>query len=270
MASVWKLVLVSLLAQVDAGCSGSADPHPACYVGGKTIFGQGETVTVTVLDFDSESQTGHVRLMGNGVSNFACSSHVFTKDGQAIDVDLSDCLPRGVVINEIDYCSDQGSLSIKLDDTNIPWGYGKVTVEAKETANCDVVEATDSSSCSGSGDTQPGCYVGGKKVFGEGETVAITMLDFDSASQTGHVRISGDGVSNFACSSRQFSKDGQDIHVDFSDCLPSSVELDAIDYCSDQDQLSVKLNVKTIPWGYGKFTVAATRSDCVSEAIVNV
>merc|ERR1711939_175249 len=122
---------------------GSANPDTSaqrCYFGSKTVFGEGESVSITLTDFDEGSSTGHFHLSGSGVSGFSCSSHEFKKSGQSISTDLSDCLPNNVVIESLTYCSDQDQLEVKVNDKNIPFGLGKLTVYASHVA-CSAEEA---------------------------------------------------------------------------------------------------------------------------------
>merc|ERR1711862_484674 len=108
---------------------------------------------------------------------------------------------------------------------------------------------------------------GSKTIFGEGESIALTMTDFDASASTGHFFLSGDGVTGFTCSSHEFSKSGQDIDVDLSDCLPHNVVLTSAKYCSDQDTVQVSVNDKNIPFGLGKVTVPLHNVACGSAAV---
>lgn len=258
-----------------ASCSGSGSPDsfPRCYSGSKSIFGQGETVAVTITDFDEATSTGHFRLSGSGVSGFTCSSHEFTKNGQTISADLSDCLPNNVVIESLTYCSDQDTLQVSVNDKNIPWGLGKVSVGLGSVA-CSTEAAVNSlgSSCSGTSvpETVPQCFSGSKTLFGEGESVSVTITDFDESTSTGHFHLSGSGVSGFTCGSHEFSKSGQSITTDLSDCLPNNVDITSLTYCSDQDTLQVAVNDKNIPWGLGKLTVSLGSVACSAESDATV
>jgi len=254
-----------------ASCSGSGSPSgfPRCYSGSKSIFGQGESVAVTITDFDTSTGTGHFHLSGSGVAGFTCGSHEFTKDGQTISADLSDCLPSGVEITSLTYCSDQDTLDVSVNDKNIPFGLGKVSVALGNVAcNAEVAVNSLGSSCSGTSvpETVPHCFSGSKTVFGEGESVSVTISDFDASASTGHFHLSGSGVSGFTCDSHEFTKDGQSISTDLSDCLPHNVEITSLTYCSDQDTLEVAVNDKNIPWGLGKLTVALGTVACSVEA----
>jgi len=267
------LVFACLMATVSAACTGSGVPDVSaqrCYLGSKTIFGVGETVEITLEDF--ADPTGHFHLSGSGVSGFTCGSHLLTKSGQTISTDLSDCLPNNVVVESIKYCSDQDTLEVKVNDKNIPWGAGRLTVEAKNVACGGEVKTT--ASCTGSSVpdvSHPRCYFGSKTIFGVGESVAITLDDFNDP--TGHFHLSGSGVTGFTCSSHQFSRSGQNIQTDLSDCLPKGVVVEGIKYCSDQDSLEVKVNDQNIPWGAGKLTIQAANAACganVTRPMINI
>jgi len=246
---------------------------PRCYSGSKTLFGVGESVQVTLDDFDTSSNKGVFHLAGSGVAGFTCSSRQFTKAGQSISADLGDCLPNKVVVESIDYCSDQDAILVSVNDENIPWGMGKVTVSLAHVAcsteeSATTVAAVASSSCSGSGipDVSASrCYSGSKKILGVGESVQVTLDSFDTSSNKGVFHLSGSGVTGFTCSSRQFTKDGQSISADLSDCLPKKVVVESIDYCSDQDAIQVSVNDENIPWGLGKLTVSLGHVACSTE-----
>jgi hypothetical protein len=119
------------LALASGSCSGSGIPDVSaqrCYFGSHKILGVGESIQVTLDDFDTSSNKGVFHLSGSGVTGFTCSTHQFTKSGQSISADLSDCLPSKVVVESIEYCSDQDAIQVAVNDENIPWGMGKLTV----------------------------------------------------------------------------------------------------------------------------------------------
>ena len=67
-----------------------------------------------IYDFGANG-AGHMEVTGNffevgGLDDFACSNKPFTKAGQNITPDLSDC--RDVFMTDIQYCSDQGSVQM--------------------------------------------------------------------------------------------------------------------------------------------------------------
>lgn len=104
-----------------ASCSGSADPvitEPQCYEATAGALGLKETVRVTIKDFTAG--TGHIDVVGSGIQDISCVSKAFQKAGQTITTDLSDCLPSEVSIPEIDYCSDQDAIKVKVKDSAVP------------------------------------------------------------------------------------------------------------------------------------------------------
>lgn len=107
---------------VFASCTGDADPvisGATCYKGKAGALGLTETVTVKINDFDSGA--GHVDFFGDGIESFTCSGKTFTKSGQSISFsDSSDCLPSGIVVSDLKYCSDSDTLKITVKDTAVP------------------------------------------------------------------------------------------------------------------------------------------------------
>merc|ERR1712050_304453 len=120
-----------------SGCSGSGVPDvsdPRCYKGTQSVLGLGETLEITLEDFDTSSNSGHMHLQGSGATGFSCSRHSFSKSGQAITTDLSDCLPHKVEVTGVEYCSDSDEIQVSVNDKNIPWGMVKLTVTAENVA----------------------------------------------------------------------------------------------------------------------------------------
>lgn len=100
--------------------------------------------------------------------------------------------------------------------------------------------------CSGSGDPVAGaCYEGEAGALGLKETVKVDLDKY--AAGAGTMKLSGSGASSFTCADHAFTKSGQDIKGDFSDCLPSGVTLETVKYCSDDDTLTVTVKDKTVP-----------------------
>merc|ERR1712241_1044772 len=175
-----------------------------------------------------------MHLQGSGATGFSCSRHSFSKSGQAITTDLSDCLPHKVEVTGVEYCSDSDEIQVSVNDKNIPWGMGKLTVTAENVA-CSALQsdAVALSGCSGSGVpdvSAPRCYKGAKSVLGLGETIEITLEDFDTSSNSGHMHLQGNGATGFSCSRHSFSKSGQAITTDLSNCLPHKVEVTGVEY----------------------------------------
>jgi hypothetical protein len=107
---------------VFATCTGDADPvisDAACYQGKAGALGLTETVTVKVNDFSNGG--GHVDFFGDGIEAFTCTGKSFTKAGQDITFeDASDCLPSGIVVSGVKYCSDSDTMKITVKDTSVP------------------------------------------------------------------------------------------------------------------------------------------------------
>merc|ERR1719262_1046405 len=102
-----KLVFVCLVVRATAltACSGSSDPSSGtCYEGTAGALGVKETVKVNLKSYSSGA--GSLDLTGTGILGFTCADHSFSKSGQDVSVDLSDCLPSGVTVPEVKYCSD--------------------------------------------------------------------------------------------------------------------------------------------------------------------
>jgi len=107
---------------VFASCKGDADPvitEATCWKGKAGALGLTETVTVKVNDFGNGA--GHVDFSGEGIESFTCSGKTFTKSGQDITFsDSSDCLPSGIVVSGVKYCSDSDTMKITVKDTAVP------------------------------------------------------------------------------------------------------------------------------------------------------
>jgi archaellum component FlaF (FlaF/FlaG flagellin family) len=107
---------------VFASCKGDADPvitEATCWKGSAGALGLTETVTVKVDDFGNGA--GHVDFSGEGIETFTCSGKTFTKSGQDITFsDSSDCLPDGIVVSGVKYCSDSDTMKITVKDTTVP------------------------------------------------------------------------------------------------------------------------------------------------------
>merc|ERR1712093_514176 len=107
---------------VFASCKGDADPvitGATCYRGSAGALGLTETVTVKINDFSNGA--GHVDFSGEGIESFTCAEKTFTKSGQDITFsDSSDCLPSGIVVSGVKYCSDSDTMKITVKDTSVP------------------------------------------------------------------------------------------------------------------------------------------------------
>jgi len=104
-----------------AACTGSADPHAGiCYEGSSSILGEKETLHVKVESFASSS--GMMDLTGSGVKSISCLNKAFTKSGQNISTDVTDCIPASVYLklSSVTYCSDQDKVILALSIAGFP------------------------------------------------------------------------------------------------------------------------------------------------------
>lgn len=107
-----------------ARCSGSDDPAAVgvCYKGAAGIGALKETVTVDLKTFASAK--GTLALSGSGITGFKCADHAFTKSGQDITADLSDCLPAGITLDSVKYCSSTDQIHVVVKDKAVPIPFG--------------------------------------------------------------------------------------------------------------------------------------------------
>jgi hypothetical protein len=102
-----------------SSCSGSADPVAAtCYEGAAGALGVKETVKVNLKKYVSGA--GSMDLAGSGIKGFTCADHAFAKSSQDITVDLSDCLPSGITVPAVKYCSDSDTIAVTVKDKAVP------------------------------------------------------------------------------------------------------------------------------------------------------
>jgi len=103
-------------------CKGSEDPviaEPTCYQGRGGALGLTETVTVKINDFADGA--GSLDFSGDGIIGFTCPGKQMTKSGQDISLeDSSDCLPSGVEVSGVQYCSDSDTIKVTVKDTAVP------------------------------------------------------------------------------------------------------------------------------------------------------
>lgn len=260
---VAALLLVSAAANdVVATCSGSDDPvvsEPRCYHGKAGALGLTESVDVKIDDFASNS-AGHIEVVGEGIEGFTCSDKPFSKDGQDITTDLSDCQPSGISIPSIKYCSDQDSVQVTVRADAVPIPV-KATLSRVDCASEQAV-----ASCSGSSDpdwSQPQCYHGKGGALGLTENVDVKIDDFANAA--GHIEVSGSGIEDFTCTNKPFTKTGQDINTDLTDCQPDHIAITAIKYCTDQDTIKVTVKDDKVPI---PVTATMKKVDCASREAV--
>merc|ERR1711959_151889 len=103
-----------------ATCTGSSDPpsDSTCYEGKAGALGLTEDVKVDVKSFASGK--GTLDLSGSGIEAFTCKDHSFTKSGQEISVDVSDCVPHAITVSDVKYCSDSDQIKVTVKDKTVP------------------------------------------------------------------------------------------------------------------------------------------------------
>jgi len=102
-------------------CSGSADPsgsYPICYEGSAGALGVKEDVKVK-LDTYANGK-GTLDLVGSGIEGIKCTGKSFTKSGQEITPEISDCLPKLITVSKVEYCSDSDTVRVTVKDTKVP------------------------------------------------------------------------------------------------------------------------------------------------------
>jgi len=119
-----KILALSTAVAVAAssGCDGNDDPVIAgetCYAGSAGALGLTENVYVSIHSFSSP--TGVFDIRGSGISGFTCSQKVGTKSGQDINVEFGDdCLPSGITVKSIKYCSGNDQIKVTVTDSILP------------------------------------------------------------------------------------------------------------------------------------------------------
>merc|ERR1711920_992035 len=89
------------------------------YAGSGGVLGLKEEVHVKIDTFSAP--TGELELTGSGIKSLTCSKHSFTKTGQGISTNLTDCLPSDVALSSVKYCSDQDTISVTVKDKSAPF-----------------------------------------------------------------------------------------------------------------------------------------------------
>jgi hypothetical protein len=89
-----------------------------CYEGSAGALGLKEDVKVKISSFASGK--GTMDLSGSGIETISCTGKSFSKSGQDILPDISDCLPKVVTVQKVEYCSDDDTVSVTVKDTNVP------------------------------------------------------------------------------------------------------------------------------------------------------
>jgi len=246
---------------VEKACSGSDDPEVSsarCYHGSGGALGLTESVDVKIVDYASGQ--GHINVAGDGIESFTCDNKVFSKSGQAITTDLSDCQPSGISIPAIAYCSDQDTIKVTVKDDVVP-----LPISA-QLSRVDCASREAAASCSGDADpdvSSPRCYHGSGGALGLTENVDVKISDLSGGA--GHIDVSGDGIEAFTCSGKDFTKSGQSINTDLSDCQPEGITISKVNYCSDQDTIKVTVKDDTVPL---PVTATLKKVDCSSTVEV--
>merc|ERR1712066_586500 len=164
------------------------------------------------------------------------------KSGQDVNVDLSDCLPDGVTVPSVKYCSDSDTITVTVKDKAVPI---PITATLKK-VSCAASNDIDFATCSGTADpAEAGCYEGKAGALGLTEDVKVNVKAF--AGGKGTMDLSGSGIEKFTCSDHAFTKTGQEISVDVSDCVPSAITVSDVKYCSDSDQIKLTVKDKSVP-----------------------
>ena len=100
-------------------CTGTAQqPAPVCYAG-DTGFGA-EHLETHIKTFDAASNTGVLDMIATGMVPMSCTDKKFTKSGQLIAVNVSDCVDAQVTVGDIKYCSDQDVSLLTMSYAGIP------------------------------------------------------------------------------------------------------------------------------------------------------
>merc|ERR1711920_866273 len=189
-------------------CSGSADPPsaaPLCYEGSAGALGLKEDVKVKLDTYAGGK--GTMVLTGSGIEAISCKGKSFTKNGQEITPDISDCLPTVVTVKKVEYCSDQDTIAVTVADTHVPIPVTATLKKVTCAAN-DLVPQT----CSGSADppsAAPLCYEGSAGALGLKEDVKV-KIDTYSAGK-GTMDLTGIGIEAITCKGKSFTKNGQEI-----------------------------------------------------------
>merc|ERR1712166_1161367 len=156
-------------------------------------------------------------------------------------------------------------------------GHSTETVNATPDGNA---RATDlmwgmpsSAKCEGAGKLPGGgplCYQVKVGMFGVTEAIDMRIAgsteSAGSAEETGKMDLTGSGISSFKCSGVDITKNGQTCNPDadqLKHCLPRGITLESADYCSNTDQVQIKIKDSNIP--SPAITATASRVKCDSS-----
>jgi len=267
VASDWTSLALS--ARADGSelttCSGSGDPTHGCYEGTAGPFFAKETIKVHVAKF--ANGVGSMDLTGSGVLGFTCSEHSFTKSGQAVSVDLSDCLPAGVSVPSVNYCSDSDTVAVTVKVDAV----GMSLPATLKKVSCGMSNEIEFATCTGSAEPPSGtCYEGRAGAMGLTEDIKVNLKSFSGGRGT--IDLSSSGLpgtidKGFACKDHSFSKAGQEISVDASDCMPAGFKVSDVKYCSDTESVKVTVQGDSGPLGFfPHLSAMLNRVDCAGSA----
>merc|ERR1712166_689477 len=156
-------------------------------------------------------------------------------------------------------------------------GHSTETVDATPDGNAGATELMwgrpATPKCEGAG-TLPGagplCYNVKVGMFGVTEAIDMKITrstqSAGSAGETGKMDLTGSGVSSFRCVGVDITKNGQTCNPDvdqLKNCLPHGVTLESADYCSNTDQVQVKIKDSNFP--SPAITATASRVKCDSS-----
>ena len=119
------------------------------------------------------------------------------------------------------------------------------SLEEYREAVADAVAAAPA--CTGAGDPPhkaPFCFSGNNTILGMEEGVKLKITKY--AQDKGTLTLDATAVQPEHCDEHKFTKQNQSIDIDFSDCLPSTMKFTA-KYCSDQDAVSLNINIAHLP-----------------------
>jgi hypothetical protein len=120
---------IEIANEPDSSCTGSGDPPSSSglkYAGSVGALGVKEQISITVSKYGGGQ--GTLDVHATGVLKIDCKGKKFTKSGQDIQVDVSDCA-SGVELKVVKYCSDQDIVHVEVDDPKLPGPIGKLTVK---------------------------------------------------------------------------------------------------------------------------------------------
>merc|ERR1712195_52924 len=138
----------------------------------------------------------------------------------------------------------------------------------------DIRPRPSSAKCEGAGKLPGGgplCYQVKVGMFGVTEAIDMRIAgsteSAGSAEETGKMDLTGSGISSFKCSGVDITKNGQTCNPDadqLKHCLPRGITLESADYCSNTDQVQIKIKDSNIP--SPAITATASRVKCDSSS----